>query len=831
MKTNLKFTLPMLAIAATGTLYSCADKEEIINNTEEIEQVGSEKELISFTSEGGGVITRASGFGGSANTQIVMRIKSEDSRTTPGTTRYTRTVASATPTCSSTHEVALTGTHSDVNFTGNQQRYWDDAYGRFAKLSVYAVAVPGFSADAVLDPGILQDGANGSFVNDTQWFTEATENETFTWTLPKDAQTADVVNKKDICYSNNIRLSTSEYTISDTEKGVYRPGYSTGSSAWSWTLEKGQMQWNAQTTGSTTGKFDKGHLVFYHALSKITINLKEASNEGGNKGFDNTKNTDFKFKDGTNVKLLNFPYENKFDLATGKWGDYSADACKKDNIAKLYETTTGTPDNITTHTLVGLVVPGKDLFTDTNNSLSFIIDDNEYFVTGKQIAEAIREYYKVGGQHENDNNAASYRVFTTMKQGEHYVINITVAKSKIDAMTAQLVDWETVTADISEPSNAYVNIQVEERTNTSQYDKYVTDEYTFDFYRAAYTASDIQINDNANGVNNYDWKTGYVASTTSVDSDKATKTYDNTDKKWSTNWVWPDNKTFYHFRMVGNTEGTSTSPSGVTVNKNSDGDYFEITSGKITGSTYKDYTWGAPFKRNSGNKWDYDTTYGFDGKNPSSNHQIYKAIGATNDKINLMMFHMTSQIFLKVKTTTSDDKVVLHTDAKETKVELLSFYKNGTVLLGNGLVKPTETDALTENDDFEFDAYTAQTTEAPAFSTFKYGVVPQALSGTKNSSAYTIGIRITTPDGNQYVVKDISQVLAASGDITSNNLNIPYEKGTGENASKYVINRWYPGYQYTYTVTIKKTGIVNITAQLVDWETVTGNLGEITLEN
>ena len=86
-------------------------------------------------------------------------------------------------------------------------------------------------------------------------------------------------------------------------------------------------------------------------------------------------------------------------------------------------------------------------------------------------------------------------------------------------------------------------------------------------------------------------------------------------------------------------------------------------------------------------------------------------------------------------------------------------------------------------------------------------------------------MRITTPDGNQYIVKDLSTCTAS---VTANNLANPYTPATGTN---YIINAWYPNYKYNYTVTIKKTGVERITAAVVNWEDVIGDLGTIDLEN
>ena len=64
--------------------------------------------------------------------------------------------------------------------------------------------------------------------------------------------------------------------------------------------------------------------------------------------------------------------------------------------------------------------------------------------------------------------------------------------------------------------------------------------------------------------------------------------------------------------------------------------------------------------------------------------------------------------------------------------------------------------------------------------------------------------------------------------VSTNSLVNTYTAVTG---GGYIIDAWYPNYKYTYNVTIKKTGIDHITAAVVDWETVTGDLGTIDLEN
>ena len=74
-------------------------------------------------------------------------------------------------------------------------------------------------------------------------------------------------------------------------------------------------------------------------------------------------------------------------------------------------------------------------------------------------------------------------------------------------------------------------------------------------------------------------------------------------------------------------------------------------------------------------------------------------------------------------------------------------------------------------------------------------------------------LEITTPDKNLYkvVMKDV----ISTSYTNSNNSNIqnPYSAGK--------INYWYPGFKYEYTFTLSKKKIENITATILDWETVT----------
>lgn len=827
MKTFNKSILSMFALA-TVVMASCSDND----TWNEENGPDPSKELISFSSQDGQIGTRAvfegtrAGLHSSNNTKIVMRIKAEDSETTSGHTkedsnRYTRIVATASKEKNSNEcHSDLNNDHSDITFVEGNYRYWDDAFGRYSKLSVYAVAVPGKDDANVLSDNILTD-TNSSPVSsiNQKWFTETTENEkTTAWSLPL-SQNDDNIANKDLCYSNNISVKG--------KGGVIRYKF-TSENTWKFDkIADGQLQWTAKSDGSTIGKFDQGNLIFKHALCKVTINLTEAVG----KGFDNNSNADFKFKENTNVELLNFPYESILDLATGEW-DETKTNCKKGNFTKLHETTKNPSENKTVRTVTGLTLPGKTLYGITDNALHFIIDDNDYYVTCDQIANAIRDYYTTNS---SAKGASELQNFTTMEQGKHYVINLTIGKTKIENITAQLIGWEEVNSANIDPTNAYIKVNLKSSSsNVTTYES--NNANNFNLYRSANTAdleTGTDYNDKYNQKSFYDWKTGYET----TDASKEWKA-ENSSGHWDTGWYWPDNMTYYHIRAVG--DNTSTSPlcPNVTIDA-TNGDYFSIKSGNITGTDYRDYIWGAPFKQTD-DKLSYSIKNGFDGttsENNSDSHQIYKAIGATNDVINMLFFHMTAQVFFNITTTTGDNRVTLRSGTEssytQTKVEILRFFKDGTVRVGNGCVEPVtnETSAFTNNQEVEFEEYTPESVGTAAISKHRYGVVPQTLnreSGTNTGNEYKVGLRITTPDGNQYVIEDISTVYAST--VTDNNIKNPYQAETSGSDTKYKINRWYPGYKYTYTIRITKKGIDKITAQLLDWETVKSDDIDIDLE-
>ena len=797
MKKYLKFIWPVFALSA---LMACSEE------TSESSGLGphGSKELISFSQEGN-AMTRASktrdGF--ASTTKTVIRIKAEGATSTD--IRYAEAVATASAETAADDacntDYGLVGRHSHLSYAPGQALYWDDAFGRDSKLTVYAVAVPNQNDNTVL-PSTILDQASPTAVS-PGWYTVATENTKIDWSVSAQ-QSAATRLKQDITYSNNIRSSET------VNKGRYHLTYNAATSNWDKSMELGRMIWQPKTVtaGETTGKFDQGHLVYKHALSWITIVLKEGS------GFDNTSNTDFQWTNkpagiSQSIALKGFSTSGKLDVSTGLWSDVVTSV----DVNQLDDVSTTSAAAQTTYQLEAYILPERNLYSTTTNVIEFEIDNAKYYVSGTQIAEAIRDFYKVGGAHADDEHAANYRSFTTIEAGKHYFVNLTVSKKGVENVTAAIQDWETVNSSDATPDNVYCTFTFEDRGT-----KLVAAEGAqFDLYRAGLTTTDY-ITGTTEA--NYDWTTGYT-------NTYATKSY-ATDHWTTSDWFWPNNLTYYHFRAAGT--GASASGHATITTDATNGDYFAIASGTIDGGTYKDYVWGAPFKDiDASAKLTYSTTSGFDNTSGAT-HQIAQALGATKSQINMLLFHVTSQVFVNVKTTIGADKVALKDDSKPegqklTKVEILKFLPNGKVRMGTGLVSVDDGER-TANADMTAGTWAAESGTTPEQVTaYSYGMVPQSLSWGTGPSAGTIGLRITTPDGNKYVIADLSQCTAT---VSATNLVNPYTLSSG---SLYSITSWYPHYQYNYTITLKQTGIANITAAVLPWESVTGDLGTINLEN
>ncbi len=654
--------------------------------------------------------------------------------------KYTRTMATAE-----------TGTnYSTLSFSdgGTNTRYWDDAYGRNTLLSIYAVAVPDKT-------GII---AADALKGDNTWSTEV--DNTLSWTVGT-TQTTESISNKDLVYSNNIQSSFTEY---NKKNGVYEYNFTSSTyptfdgSDFS-VLTPGQMKFRLKNATVTDGpgKFDKGNLNFVHALSRITLNVVLGE------GFTGTNTI-------SNVKMLAMPQTGTFNIKDG-----------------VFSGTTASDINMATMTAnskyIGQVLPGYVFTTGSEtNVLQFEVADNLYYVTQNSIYNALNiEANQPSLKFTDATNGIE------MQQGQNYILTVTVNKTKIDKITATLAEWTNLSGEF-ERNNAYLSFSF------SNYGG--TDSKNFSLYRSASAYTDYVVGEPYE--KHYDWDANYAGNIATLTAPEAGSSI------WKTNWLWDDNKTFYHLRMVG-TDGTTAR----TISTDAGKEYFDITAGTTDGN----YRWGAPMI--SGKTLQYDLTNGFDYS--TTDHHISHAIGATNDEIHLTEVNMLSHIKVYVKTTTGDNKVTLYDGSNMTKVSLTHIYTNGKVYMGNGLATATGSRA-TSATAMTSPAVSTASTNAISGS-YDYYVVPQALV----DDATYVGLTIQTPDNNIYYVVEKLSTITASSVTNGTNVSIGQAKNDA-------ITYWYPNCCYTYTITLSKAGIDKLTATLVPYTEITGET-DITIED
>lgn len=508
----------------------------------------------------------------------------------------------------------------------------------------------------------------------------------------------------------------------------------------------GRLKFN----NTLTGKFDHGRLAFYHALSKITFVVQRGN------GFDESE---FSFEPGTNIQLTDFYTNNSlFDIATGEFvGAYTSHVIQ--TMAQSGSAATG-------YTLEALVMPTTDLNTAVKGDIDFTIADNHYQLSKADLLEKItaadRNAYLTGGKQ--------------LKPGVNYVFTLIIAKTGIEHITATLLDWEQVGSEELYPSNAKVTLNLEDRSGI------VTDA---DIYRLGETADNITHDITKEPGKGYVWTGPYEEPNRLTGS----------PRKLQTDWYWPNNKTFYHFRAI--------TPTGTAKKTDAGKDYVALTHGE----TYTDVTWGAPFKDIADDeKIAYTTTHGFDG---SDAHQIYPAIGATKDEIKLLLFHAMSDISFDIYTSNGADKVDLGdgTEGKRTILRFENLATTGKVWLGNGQVTADATPVSTYN----FTTYPSPDGEGH-LKWNNYGAVPQDLTN--------VVLVITTPDHNEYRVA-MKDVVATSISET----NVRYPAYTDNK-----VNRWYPGVKYTYRFKLTKKGITDLKATILEWETITAGKDDVQIQ-
>lgn len=548
-----KINYLLMTAAVMSTACSNVELEQFVPN--------SMKNQITFSGESN--TSSRAGLHSSASTQVIMHIKSErNGSSADGDVRVTKTMATATADATQS-----TTSYSKINFNDAYKRYWDDAYGRNAKLSVYAIAVPGKVDGSKAAESLL------AAPEESRTWSSADLSHNVAWNISP-TQDKNTIDSEDLIYSNNISGDN-------------------------------KLKFNLDDANNTDGpgKFEQGNLQFKHALARITVNLNKGT------GFEGSN---FNFTGTNNVTLYNIPTSATLNLTDGTWSNATSTSIKG-----IYEKTTSTDIK---HELMAQVIPGAKYTKGSNdNAMSFIIDDNKYYITYDMMYKALNTTVNTGLMTKLTDKDV------TLENGLNYIFNINVNKTPV-ITTATVEGWTDIIADITDPSNARITLNLLNNGTESNDVK---------FYRSAITTTDFT------DPNNTKWETGYE-----VKGDNA--------------WYFENNKTYYHFR--------ATNKNAVVTKDAENGDYYPISAGTT------DYLWGAPIKKSSTTPA-YNVTKGYaDAINP--------AIGATTDAINMTQFHMMSQITINL-TTTKDETAV---DLTGSEVTITRIDNNGKVLMGSGLI-------------------------------------------------------------------------------------------------------------------------------------------------
>ena len=774
-----KYLFPA-ALATTLLATSCSD-----NDMAEPITPDGQKEMISLTLGLGddtpAMAKRAAraSYGFEKETRILMRIQSDDNVDATGNHRYTKTLATAGK------RGANPSTGDDKQFStvtpigGAYNRYWDDAFGRNAHLSVFAVAIPNRNTDGIWKSDGSGQWNENALQGKADGWDETSDNNQIQWTVAS-TQTATTLEDEDLVYSRNIRKGAG-----DDEAGRYVWDF--GNSAYVPNIEQAitgtnvfkadRMRFTLSDNEDPTspGKFDKGHLIFNHALSRLSITIKSGE------GFD--ANTKFVLSN-AGVQALGMNISGTLDVSTGLWADGATTGTisTKPSVVRPDATTTYAAYKTSMQMLPGYAFKNGS----STNVLKFTIDDNEYYITQDLIFDALKEYAA------NNGLSTSEESKYTMEQGKNYVLTITVNKTQIANITATLAKWEDVAAKEQELYNSYVTLSLKntEGTACENFDLYrlgVGDGYIHTSQTTGSTADDYE---------NYVWGGNYTDKATLSKADDYA-----TSKQWKTTWFFDDNKTFYHFRTVNK--------NTIIKENNSDtDDYFEIQDGAVDDV---DPHWGAPLKSGiTDPAKQYKTTANTpDDKHEGYTEIIYKAIGSTKDAIAIQEFHMLSEIQVIVKTKSeAEGGVKLKDGDVYTTVTLYQFARNGQVKMGNGFVTAqepyTHSQALTQPATFF-------ATDPTVTNAFTWRVVPQTLSRGDNKTD-KVAIKIQTPDNNLYYCIDDLSTIKPQGSSTP-------------------ITHWLPNHRYIYTFVISKKGIDQITCTVADWIDVKAADKDITLED
>ena len=398
----MKLKTTYISLISLLTLSSCSsDLLDIINP----DNWGKTPISLSASAEQTGSFSRA-GFT-SANTRIIAKIKSENK--SENATEWT--VASL---LASKDDDNNSESYSAVDYKQNESRFWDDTYGREAKVSVYAIAIAD-KETTLLNNETLLEGVSAANPWIKQTAANNANNLSFNFSVANNQNAVDTkCANYDLVYSNNIVKK------SDEEDNRLWFGH------------------------KDAGKFEKGQLHFNHALTKITVNLVSGEGYISPEDFTSQKTTvlfgndDFK------------PYTSgTFDISTGSWSNLKDEA-------QLTMNATDVEDNV--NMIISnsaLMMPGLVVGNANDNAITITVNNNLYYVSQELLLKALKASKDIPADDKPASTATEY----TLKQGKHYIFTINLNKTKVCAVRATLAKWESVTGSV-ETTNARISISV-----------------------------------------------------------------------------------------------------------------------------------------------------------------------------------------------------------------------------------------------------------------------------------------------------------------------------------------------------------------------------------
>lgn len=514
---------------------------------------------------------------------------------------------------------------NDIVFDPKNQRYWDDAHARSSQLDIWAYAQKGQNWTNCTFEIPNAGGTGINAYKDNPYNTANTPDPV--WTKGSTGEIYPAIRTWKASHHDDHKQSQTSVTCQDL-------------------LFSNNLTNNA-TGGDKRLKFDfpnrkfpqKGsaNMIFYHAMSKITIHIKKDINSF-------TSQDPFAFTTG-NIKLSGFNTEGLFNIKTGQF-EYIHQSYV---IPEIYKWATAASGDA--YTLEALVIPNVDGnvtgLSDENSklgkereavSMEFTIDNSNYKLKQKDLFKAIKD--------KTENSISDDATEIKLEAGKNYIFTFVVGKTKIEHLTATVAEWEDVEAESYTPI-IDVN-QTYGVADTKAFDK------TYSLLRSKTIDG------------NY------------TTESSATMTYADSKYTMAPLLYWPDHKTHYFFRGVYPEVKTSATEHPTL---NSDGQTISVTNcAYTTGSSPSDLMIGIPRNANG----TYDETCKVDG----TGHKTSNAEGicATSGNINLNFRYAMSQVEVRLKTT-EDAAAVNLTNAK---VEIVNGYTNGTIALSDGGAAVTE---------------------------------------------------------------------------------------------------------------------------------------------